>query len=51
MRTLLMTGPGGAGTTTLAAGAAVRAARAGRRVLLLTPQQRPGRPGWTPCPA
>ncbi|MGY1643290.1 ArsA-related P-loop ATPase [Geodermatophilus sp. SYSU D00703] len=41
MRTLLLTGPGGAGTTTLAAAAAVRAARSGRRTLLLA---RPGTP-------
>ncbi len=39
MRTLLLTGPGGAGTSTLAAAAAVHAARSGRRVLLLA---RPG---------
>ena len=38
MRTLLFTGPGGAGTTTLAASAAVRAARSGRRTLLLSRQ-------------
>ncbi|TFV89441.1 ArsA-related P-loop ATPase [Blastococcus sp. CT_GayMR16] len=38
MRTLLLTGPGGAGTSTLAAAAAVRSARAGRRTLLLTRQ-------------
>lgn len=38
MRTLLFTGPGGAGTTTLAASAAVHAARAGRRTILLTRQ-------------
>ncbi|RBY82585.1 ion transporter [Geodermatophilus sp. TF02-6] len=43
MCTLLLTGPGGAGTSTLAAAAAVRAARSGRRTLLLT------RPGG--CPA
>ncbi len=36
MRTLIVTGPGGAGTSTLAAAAAVRAARSGRRTLLLT---------------
>ncbi|TFV54143.1 ion transporter [Geodermatophilus sp. DF01-2] len=40
MRTLLLTGPGGAGTSTLAAAAAVRAAGTGSRTLLLT---RPGR--------
>ena len=38
MRTLLFTGPGGAGTTTLAASAAVRAAQAGRRTVLLSGQ-------------
>jgi arsenite/tail-anchored protein-transporting ATPase len=36
VRTLLLTGVGGAGTTTLAAATAVRAARAGERTLLLT---------------
>ena len=41
MRTLLFTGPGGAGTTTLAASAAVRAARAGRRTVLLSRQDPP----------
>ncbi|NEM06579.1 ion transporter [Geodermatophilus normandii] len=41
MHTLLFTGPGGAGTTTLASAAAVRAARAGRRVVLLTRQEVP----------
>jgi len=40
MRTLLFTGPGGAGTTTLAAAAAVQAARAGRRTVLVS-RQRP----------
>jgi arsenite/tail-anchored protein-transporting ATPase len=39
VQTLLLTGPGGAGTSTLAAAAAVHAARSGRRVLLLA---RPG---------
>jgi arsenite-transporting ATPase len=38
MRTLLLTGPGGAGTSTLAASAAVRAARSGRRTVLLSRQ-------------
>jgi arsenite-transporting ATPase len=38
MRTLLFTGPGGGGTSTLAAAAAVRAARSGRRTLLLSRQ-------------
>ncbi|MGY1730691.1 ArsA-related P-loop ATPase [Geodermatophilus sp. SYSU D01045] len=41
MRTLLLTGPGGAGTTTLAAAVAVRAARDGRRVVLVTRQPVP----------
>ena len=41
MRTLLFTGPGGAGTSTLAAAAAVRAARAGRRTVLLSLQGPP----------
>jgi arsenite-transporting ATPase len=39
VRTLLLTGPGGAGTTTVAAAAAVRSARSGARTLLLTRQQ------------
>ncbi|RFU22535.1 ArsA family ATPase [Geodermatophilus marinus] len=39
MRVLLLTGPGGAGTTTLAAATGVRSARAGARTLLLA---RPG---------
>ena len=39
MRTLLLTGPGGSGTSTLAAATAVRAAADGTRTLLLT---RPG---------
>jgi arsenite-transporting ATPase len=41
VRTLLLTGPGGAGTTTLAAAAAVRSARSGRRTVLLTRQDHP----------
>jgi arsenite-transporting ATPase len=41
VRTLLFTGPGGAGTTTIAAAAAVRAAGAGRRTLLLSRQAAP----------
>ncbi|MGY1603391.1 ion transporter [Geodermatophilus sp. SYSU D00815] len=41
MRTLLFTGPGGAGTSTLAAAAAVRAARGGARALLVTRQAPP----------
>ncbi|WP_316247056.1 ArsA-related P-loop ATPase, partial [Streptomyces sp. WAC05950] len=36
MHTLLVTGPGGAGRTTVAAATALAAARRGRRVLLLT---------------
>jgi arsenite/tail-anchored protein-transporting ATPase len=39
VRTLLFTGPGGAGTSTLAAAAAVRAAREGRRTVLLSRQR------------
>jgi arsenite/tail-anchored protein-transporting ATPase len=39
VRTLLFTGPGGAGTTTIAAAAAVRAAASGARTLLLTMQE------------
>jgi arsenite-transporting ATPase len=39
VRTLLFTGPGGAGTTTVAAAAAVRCAREGARTLLLSRQQ------------
>ena len=39
MRTLLFTGPGGAGTTTVAAAAAVRAAGSGARTLLLSRQE------------
>ena len=38
MRTLIVTGPGGAGTSTLAAAAAVRAARSGRATLLMSRQ-------------
>ncbi len=41
MRTLLLTGPGGAGTSSLAAATAVRAARAGRRTVLLSRQAPP----------
>jgi len=41
VRTLLLTGPGGAGTSTLAAAAAVRSARAGRHTLLLSRQAVP----------
>ncbi|GAA2649517.1 ArsA family ATPase [Streptomyces lunalinharesii] len=38
MRTVLVTGPGGAGRTTLAAATALAGARQGARTLLLTPQ-------------
>ncbi len=41
MHTLVVTGPGGAGASTLAAAAAVRAATAGRSTLLLTRQAPP----------
>jgi arsenite-transporting ATPase len=44
VRTLLFTGPGGAGTTTLATAAAVRAARAGTRTTLIS-RQPPATPG------
>ena len=43
MRTLLVTGPGGAGTSTVAAAAAVRFAREGRRTVLLAHQHPPVR--------
>jgi arsenite-transporting ATPase len=43
VRTLLVTGPGGAGTSTLAASAAVRAARSGRRTVLMSRQAPPAR--------
>jgi arsenite-transporting ATPase len=46
MRTLLLTGPGGAGTSTLAAAAAASAADDGERVLLV----RPALPGDQPKP-
>ncbi|MDI5970206.1 ArsA-related P-loop ATPase [Streptomyces sp. SL13] len=44
MRTLLVTGPGGAGTSTVAAATALAAARDGHRTLLITP----GRPAGPP---
>ncbi|WP_104524227.1 ArsA family ATPase [Blastococcus atacamensis] len=51
MRTLLVTGPGGAGTSTVAAAAALRSARSGRDTLLLTrrtpPVATPGEPRLT----
>jgi arsenite-transporting ATPase len=49
VRTLLLTGPGGAGTSTLAAAAAVRSARSGRRTLLLS-RQAPPVPGLDDVP-
>jgi arsenite-transporting ATPase len=49
VRTLLLTGHGGAGTSTLAAAAAVRSARAGRRTLLLS-RQAPPVPGLDDVP-
>ncbi|MFG2720268.1 ArsA family ATPase [Streptomyces sp. NPDC048416] len=42
MRTVLVTGPGGAGRTTVAAATALAAARRGARVTLLTPDPLPG---------
>lgn len=53
MRTVLVTGPGGAGRTTLAAATALAAARAGSRTLLITPDRAAAavlgvRPGRTP---
>ncbi len=59
MRTVLVTGPGGAGRTTLAAATALAGARRGERVLLLTARggaaervlgTRLGRPGDGPVP-
>ncbi|MFG3527965.1 ArsA-related P-loop ATPase [Streptomyces sp. NPDC047917] len=44
MRTVLVTGPGGAGRTTVAAATALAAARRGRRTLLLTADGIPGFP-------
>ncbi|MGY1885531.1 ArsA family ATPase [Blastococcus sp. SYSU DS0753] len=49
MRTLLVTGPGGTGSSTLAAAAAVRAAQEGRRTLLLS-RQPPPVPGLDEVP-
>ncbi|MFH9422758.1 ArsA family ATPase [Streptomyces sp. NPDC017529] len=60
MRTVLVTGPGGAGRTTIAAATALAGARRGERVLLLTTQSgaaeralgtRLGRPGGDPVTA
>ncbi|MGK5630485.1 ArsA-related P-loop ATPase, partial [Streptomyces sp. URMC 123] len=42
MRTVLVTGAGGAGRSTVAAATALAAARAGRRALLLTTDRGPG---------
>ncbi|MFF3058722.1 ArsA family ATPase [Streptomyces sp. NPDC057909] len=47
MRTVLVTGPGGAGRTTVAAATALAAARRGRRTLLLSPDAIPGFPDAT----
>ncbi|MFB7915084.1 ArsA family ATPase [Streptomyces sp. NPDC056061] len=47
MRTVLVTGPGGAGRTTVAAATARAAARTGRRTLLLSADAIPGLPGHT----
>ncbi|MER6101047.1 ArsA-related P-loop ATPase [Streptomyces sp. NPDC001832] len=47
MRTVLVTGPGGAGRTTLAAATALAAARRGRRTLLLSADAVPGFPEGT----
>ncbi|MFF2325881.1 MULTISPECIES: ArsA family ATPase [unclassified Streptomyces] len=44
MRTVLVTGPGGAGRTTVAAATALAAARRGRRTLLLSAEAVPGFP-------
>ena len=50
VRTLLLTGPGGAGTSTLAAAAAVRAARSGRRTRAAVPAGGRRCRGWTRSP-
>ncbi|MFE2091124.1 ArsA family ATPase [Streptomyces sp. NPDC059460] len=47
MRTVLVTGPGGAGRTTVAAATALAAARRGRRTLLLSADAIPGFPTGT----
>ncbi|WP_406493544.1 ArsA family ATPase [Streptomyces sp. NBC_00846] len=47
MRTVLVTGPGGAGRTTVAAATALAAARRGRRTLLLSADAIPGFPAGT----
>lgn len=54
MRTLVLTGPGGAGTSTVAAATAVHAARRGRKTLLLDltgPAPATGRPAADPAAA
>ncbi|MFJ9177979.1 ArsA family ATPase [Streptomyces sp. NPDC102360] len=45
MRTLLVTGPGGSGKTTIAAATALKAARQGQRTRLITAAPAPGLPG------
>ncbi|WP_328722158.1 ArsA family ATPase [Streptomyces sp. NBC_00247] len=50
MRTVLVTGPGGAGTTTVAAATARASARAGRRTLLVTRDRVPGGLGFPDDP-
>lgn len=51
MRTVLVTGPGGAGRTTLAAATALAAAASGRRTLLVSAEPIPGFPsGPEPTP-
>ncbi|MER5897810.1 ArsA-related P-loop ATPase [Streptomyces sp. NPDC001876] len=47
MRTVLVTGPGGAGRTTVAAATALAAARNGRRTLLISSDAVPGFPAGT----
>lgn len=47
MRTVLVTGPGGAGRTTLAAATALAAAASGRRTLLVSAEPIPGFPSGT----
>ncbi len=47
MRTVLTTGPGGAGRTTLAAATALAAAAGGSRTLLVSAEPIPGLPGGT----
>ncbi|WP_424921649.1 ArsA-related P-loop ATPase [Streptomyces sp. wa1] len=47
MRTVLVTGPGGAGRTTVAAATALAAARSGRRTLLISAVEVPALPAGT----